>query len=821
MRDGRGPVMGERLDQFFAGLAASAPARLPSAPRGTIQFNFVQDDGPTTTWYVTLRDSRAQVDRVHRDATCVVEMKPDAFERLLAGADNEVAMLLRGSVSVEGDLSLFFAFRRLLPRSADSRSREPSSTVHRYTKRSGFDRRDVTSVFYGNIFMISAENGDVEATPTSPLGLFFFDTRFLSTWRLTVNDERLSVLSIDDIRSFETNFALAPGTPTHYVSATTSILRHRWVAESFEEEITLLNFAPAPARYTVRLDVGADFAEVLEIRDGYCRSRQVSTTIDQNALRLHYVRQSLHRETVISASEPAHIDEDGLTFTVTIDSHSAWSTRVRVLPLVRDLHRRDLRERLTSSTTRPRIEAGRDIDEVSSGAPRLRCDHAPLRDAYHRSILDLAALRYLGLNFKEHLPTVGLPWSMTLLGRENLISSFQALPFLPSRAASTLRILALSQGTRTDPFRGEEPGKILQESWYGESSAFNETPGAAGFFAADTTALFVILLDEYERWTGDATAVREYECHVRDAISWIDGDADLTGTGYVWSACRNTRIGLVNESWRSSPGGICFRDGRLATSPQAMCEIQGYTYDAKLRAARMARQFWADPAYADRLERDAAELRDRFNRDFWLPERGYYALALQADGDRVDALTSSIGHLLWSGIVPPERAESLARHLLGPALYSGWGVRTLASTETQFSPLGYHNGAVWPFDNSLIVWGLRRYGFRKEAARIAHTLLEAGEFFGGRLPALFAGYDRTQTRYPVPHTSADSPYAPSAGATLLLLRALLGLDPYNDYLVVDPAVPEELGYIELLDIPGRWGSADALAKGRRFRRQPR
>ncbi|WP_442930631.1 glycogen debranching N-terminal domain-containing protein [Micromonospora sp. NBC_00421] len=812
--------MDGRIEEFFVGLTADRPGRLPTAPTGLLRFDVVADDGETATWFVRFADGRARVTRTGDHPDCTVEIRPEAFVRLLAGRDNTVAMLLRGDVSVAGDLALLFTFRRLLPVPADSAGTEPAPELVRDTTPSFIGLDEVTSVFAGNIFMISAQNGDVSAAPTTPLGLFSFDTRFLSTWRLTVNSESLSVLSVDDVATYEAKFGLVPGEPTHYVNATTSVLRHRWVGPEFEEEITLFNYAPEPVRYVVRLDAGADFAEVLEVRDGFRRARPVTATIAENALRLHYKRSSLHRETVITSSTPAEFDEHGLTWTFTVASHGTWSTRLRVLALLRDLHRRDLRERLTSSAGRSHHRRGRDIAARTAGVPRLRADHKPLQQAYEYGIRDLAALHYPGLNFQAALPATGLPWSMALLGRESLVSSFQALPFMPDRAVNTLRILALSQGVRQDPFRGEQPGKIVQESRYGDSGAFNDTPEAASFTAADTTALFVILLDEYERWTGDEELVRRFEFEVRAAIGWLGSDADPTGTGYVWSTRHPTRTGLQNESWRNSADAVCFHDGRSPTFPLAICEIQGYAYEARRRAARMARRFWADPAWADRLERDAAGLRERFDRDFWLPERGHYAVAVQLDGTPLDSLTSNIGQLFCTGIVAPHRAEQMVAHLFSPALYSGWGIRTLASTAAEYNPLGHHTGAIWPWENSLIAWGLRRAGFRTHAARVATGLLDAARHFQGRLPAYLTGYDRAITHVPVPHGFTDSPYAPSAGAPLMLLRTLLGLEPYEDHLAVDAAVPEELGQIELLDIRGRWGYADALGRGRPFRDRP-
>jgi glycogen debranching enzyme len=233
-----------------------------------------------------------------------------------------------------------------------------------------------------------------------------------------------------------------------------------------------------------------------------------------------------------------------------------------------------------------------------------------------------------------------------------------------------------------------------------------------------------------------------------------------------------------------------------------------------MRGARLAREFWNDLSYADRLEREAADLKRRFNRDFWIADGGYYALALDADGGQVDALSSNIGHLLWSGIVEDAHADSVAEHLLGSRLFCGWGVRTLAEGEQRYNPVGYHVGTVWPFDNSFIAWGLRRYGFKKEAARIAAGILDAASFFNGRLPEAFCGYERALTKYPVEYPTACSPQAWSTGAPLLFLRTMLGLEPIGEHLVVDPVLPDGIGWVELLDIPGRWGRLDAFARGR-------
>jgi glycogen debranching enzyme len=374
-------------------------------------------------------------------------------------------------------------------------------------------------------------------------------------------------------------------------------------------------------------------------------------------------------------------------------------------------------------------------------------------------------------------------------------------------------VLGTWQGTRVDDFRDEDPGRILHEMRYGEMTAFEERPHSPYFGSADATPLFVVLLDEYERWTGDADLVRDLEQETRAALRWIDTYANLQGNGYIAYERRNVETGLENQCWKDSWDSISYHDGRLPGFPRATCELQGYAYDAKRRAARLARRFWNDPAYADELEADAAALKSRFNRDFWVADGQYFALALDADGAQVDVLSSNVGHLLWSGIVDDDKAPAIAEHLLGPRLFSGWGVRTLAEGEARYNPIGYHVGTVWPFDNSFIAWGLRRYGFKAEAARIAAGILEAAQFFAGRLPEAFGGYERELTRYPVQYPTACSPQAWSTGAPLLLLRTMLGLEPMDGHLMVDPAVPVGIGRIELLDIPGRWGRFDAFGRG--------
>ncbi|RQX01021.1 amylo-alpha-1,6-glucosidase [Micromonospora globispora] len=667
----------------------------------------------------------------------------------------------------------------------------------------------------GNTFVVSEDTGDIEATPSEPTGLFSLDTRFLSKWVLTVNGERLNTLSYDDLQYYEARFFLVPGVATHYIDAKLSIIRERAVGGSFRETLTILNHDEKPVDLQIRMDAGSDFADLFQVKDEILNKKgEIYSEVDGDRLRLGYRRGNFKRETVISSSQPARYDQNGFAFSVHLEPNEQWNTAIDVQTFALGPGGRDLRMGLRAHGTE-RLALEQDLQEWIRNAPKVNSEHGQVSATYRRSLIDLAALRFSPVSLGgQTLPAAGLPWFMTMFGRDSILTSLQALPFAPSLSKTTLRILAGLQGTRFDDFRDEDPGRILHEMRYGETSAFEEQPHSPYYGTADATPLFVILLDEYEKWSGDIALVKELERECRAALKWVDDYADLVGNGYIWYERRNTDTGLENQCWKDSWDSLSYRDGRLPGYPRSTCELQGYAYDAKMRAARLAREVWDDPAYADQLEREAAQLKERFNRDWWVADGEYFALALDPDGRQLAVLSSNIGHLLWSGIVDEDRAAKVAEHLVGPRLFSGWGVRTLAEGEVRYNPIGYHNGTIWPFDNSFIAWGLRRYGFAEEAATIANGILDAATYFDGRLPEAFGGYPRELTKFPVEYPTACSPQAWSTGTPLLLLRTMLGLEPHEGHLSVDPRLPIGMGRIEVLDIPGRWGKVDAFARGR-------
>lgn len=664
----------------------------------------------------------------------------------------------------------------------------------------------VISILQGSTFVVSDPRGDFLADRDTPVGLFYRDMRHLSRWQLRINGRELDVLSAATMEYDEAAFFLVEPTGTIYRNPSLSVIRRREVARGMREVIEIQNHSVEPVRLDLTLLFDADFADLFEVKDGLNKRGTSYRHVRDGVLTLGYRRDDFCRETYLSAAG-AYFTDESLAFRLEIAPRETWEGLIEIgvgveagRPLVKRAHRPDMPASLP---------------QWLAAAPRLDTDWHDLRATYRRSIVDLAALRfYPDPDDPASLPAAGLPWFMALFGRDSLLASYQALPFVPELARTTLHALAARQAVELDDLRDAEPGKILHELRLGEMAHFGERPQSPYYGAADSTPLFLIVLDEYERWTGDIDTVLQLEPAARAAVRWIEEYGDLDGDGFVEYQTRNPLTGLANQCWKDSWNSVIHPDGTLATKPIATCEIQGYCYDARRRIARLARDIWNDVDFAERLEADADKLQRRFDSEFWLADEEYYALALDGEKNPVRTLTSNIGHLLWSGIVPTDRVGALATHLCGERLFSGWGVRTLADGQPAYNPIEYHNGTVWPHDTALIAAGLARYGRRDEANRLAIALLDAARHVGFRLPEAFAGYPRRATEVPVIYPTACSPQAWATGAPLLLLRVLLGLEPTPDGLSVSPALPDRIEHLALRAIPGRWGRTDAIGDRR-------
>jgi glycogen debranching enzyme len=664
------------------------------------------------------------------------------------------------------------------------------------------------AILEGRTFLYSDAVGDV--TKGSIGGLIHADTRFLDQWLLTVDGERLLALRSGTVDHYSAAFFLTNPQMTGIAPNTLGVRRLRFVGDGLHERIEVSNYIEKPVNVELRLAVGTDFADLFEVKDVVRdRSAQIVREHAPNGARLafRYANEGFEAETVVEVSTPPdRLDGDDLVWDLALPPRGEWRCDVRV-PLrlgpneIQPMHR-DFGEVFASDGTDP-------ISRWLAQMPTFESDSQLLTDVIAKSARDILALRIEVKTPHEDIvvPAAGLPWFLTLFGRDTLVTAYQLVAMGPRAARGALIALAALQGTKLDDFRDEEPGKIPHELRAGELTQVGLKPHSPYYGTADATILWLTLLSEYWRWTRDDDFVVSLRDNALAALRWIDEHGDRDGDGYVEYATRSSQ-GLGNQCWRDSWDGIQFADGTIPPLPIATCEIQGYVYDAKQRLAELADGPLADAALATRLRAEAGALQERFDRDFWIDERGgYYAIGLDGDKRRIDSMTSNIGQLLWTGIVPVERAGAIAAHLMSDALHSGWGVRTLSTADRGYNPIGYHLGTVWPHDNSIIAMGLARYGFRDEVNRIAMPLLEAAAFSGYRLPEAFSGYERSIGRFPIPYPTACSPQAWATGTPIALLRAMLGLDAVDGALVLDPHLPEAIGRVFIGGLPAfgrRW-----------------
>jgi glycogen debranching enzyme len=515
---------------------------------------------------------------------------------------------------------------------------------------------------------------------------------------------------------------------------------------------------------------------------------------------------------VQATGEPA-IEGDDLVWQVELPARGVWKSDVDVEV--------DASGLLLERTHRDFGDSWREADDSLSRwmhqVPRFESGWDVLTEVFRRSVRDLAALRIAGrlpgMDQELGLPAAGLPWFMTLFGRDTLVTAMMSMWVGPELAKGGLTALALLQGTKVDDFRDEEPGKIAHEYRAGELTQLGLKPHNPYYGNTDATQLWLILLSAYWRWTGDDEFAAGMQGHVTRALEWIDTYGDADGDGFVEYQTRSPQ-GLGNQCWKDSFDGVQFADGRIPYLPIAIAEAQGYAYDAKIRTAELADLVFHDPGWAERLRREAAELKERFNRDFWTDDRGgFYAIGLDGDKQRIDSMTSNMGQLLISGIVPEDRAAVVVRQLMTDEMFSGWGVRTLSTDSAGFNPIGYHVGTIWPHDNAIIAAGMARGGFREESNRIALALVEAASYSQGRLPEAFAGFPRVVSRFPVPFPTACSPQAWATAAPFFLVSAMLGIGVHDGGLVVDPLVPESVGRIRIRGIHAFGARWDVDAEG--------
>jgi len=658
-------------------------------------------------------------------------------------------------------------------------------------------------------FFITDELGD--ALPGNEQGLYYEDSRFLSVYQLRLNGRRLRLLAARALEHFHAVHLLSNPVSDTLQPDSVTLVRHRLVGQGLHEDLELTSHLDEPVVLQLDLRVASDFLHLFQVR-GHVdpeesrepRRRCVVRPVEHGwGIHLAYREDEPYPATEIRFSQPPGYPEPDLAqFRVTLGARGSWHMCVDVVPLTRDNQPR----RPSYSCQRPpgtEIVDGRQrrLREAITAAPRLETDYYPLQEAYDRALRDLLSLHFKGeaLGSDEVVLAAGIPWFMALFGRDSLITAYQALPYFPNVAPGVLRALARLQGTRVVPESEEAPGKILHEYRTGDVPAPRTViPTFPYYGTIDATPLFLILLAATYRRSGDRDLVVELWEHAESALAWMGQYGDRDGDGFL-EYLRSTDTGLVNQGWKDSWDAIRFRDGRIATPPIALCEVQGYAYAAHLGMADLYDALGQERSAREQRQQ-AAALAGHFNRAFWLPERNYYALALDATKRPVDSLASNAGQALWTGIVAPEQAARVADQLLGSELFSGWGVRTMGAAEGGYSPVGYHTGTVWPHDNSLIAAGLARYGFLDHACQVIEAqLATAAALPAYRLPELFAGYGRAEYGFVVEYPVACVPQAWAAGAILLHVTTMLGLriDVPGRRVTLQPCLPSKINRLRL------------------------
>ena len=652
----------------------------------------------------------------------------------------------------------------------------------------------------GNLFLLCTDDGDILADTDQ--GLYFHDMRHLSAATLTLDGAQAVVLLADAGDGHRAIHQLTDSRQR------LGLRREKVLGDAFTETITLDNYTSQPVECTLRLSYAADFADMFVVRGmpQARRGRLHPARWRGRTLSFGYDGADGHeRKTTLHFDQtPDQRHGSNLAFRLCLQPRRAW--HVTVICELRD------RKHGTSDTApdvsvgatheqRQRARAGQ-LDHQA----RIETSNALFNAILGRSFMDLHMLRMREQD--RVFFAAGVPWYVALFGRDTLVTALQVLAFEPDIAANTLRVLASHQGTRIDDDRDEQPGKILHELRVDEMANLGEIPQTPYYGSVDSTPLFLVLLGAHAAWTGSLDLFHELHDSVCSALEWIERFGDSDSDGFIDYQTHSPRGGR-NQGWKDSGNGIVLEDGQLAEPPIALPEVQGDVYLA-WRSLSDVFERDGDVDVARRLRQRAQNLYTRFNREFWLPRERYIAFCRQRDGRFSTSIASNAAHALWTGIVEPRKARDVARRVLEPDMFSGWGVRTLSAEDRSYNPLDYQVGSVWPHDNAAIVAGMHGYGFTREANQVFTAMMQAAaEFEHFRLPEVFAGYDRHLASKPVRYPVACNPQAWAAGSIPHMLASALGLraDGFNRCLnIIRPALPEWLDWVTIEHL--RVGSAE-------------
>ena len=662
----------------------------------------------------------------------------------------------------------------------------------------------LVTINQGNTFVLCEPGGCI--TSDTDQGIYSRDTRYVSNYDFFADGERWILQNSGAVtyyafRAYLTN----PGIVTEYGEiepATLSLVFNRTVSECIHEDFDLHNYGMKRVRFNLEISVRTDFADIFEVKaKRVIRKGNVTTqwSPERSELINTYEHETFKRSLLFQLRDcgsPASYSNGRVRFFVDLDRGASWHTCCRYVFV------EGTQKRRSSYNCARGLENSKNAAEMSNWKEVTTSVTTANEDIYRlfkQSVEDLAALRLpLGGAENEFVPAAGVPWFVTVFGRDSLIVSLQNMIVYPDFARGALRVLGDLQAHETDDFRDARPGKILHEIRYGELATLKRIPHTPYYGTADATALYLITLHEAWKWSGDDQLIQQYKSVIDGCLDWIDRYGDLDGDGLQEYQTRSAQ-GYENMGWKDAGDSVIYPDGTPVKGPKALCELQGYTYDVWLRMAD-AFDYFHESERAVWLREKARNLHQKFEELFWCDDTGFYAYALDGDKKQVKTIVSNPGHLLWSGIVRTDRAAHVVRRLMEADMWSGWGIRTLSENNPAYNPFSYQNGSVWPHDNGIIAMGFKRYGFADEAAMIARDISEAASYFAfNRLPELYAGIRREQGTFPVQYLGANVPQAWAAGSVFHLLQAILGLqaDAHKKALYVNPVLPHWLPEITL------------------------
>lgn len=665
------------------------------------------------------------------------------------------------------------------------------------------------AIHQGQTVLVTAPDGQVNSPGNH--GMYFRDTRVISAWAIYTNGEPWDLLNGGAVSSHAANIVL---TNQAFVSEdgpiparTLGLKIGRHVEGGMHEDIDITNNGLRPVRFNLEIAIRSDFADIFEVKaDQIVRRGHITTswTPKRQVLRIAYRNKDFCRELIVRTGKgnntPAANANGRLSFDIALAAGESWHRCLSYELIDGDSHVRAPGPCADASET---TSHARKVNDWQRAVLKITTSNEEFYRCYNQGVIDMAALRLplKGTDRMVFVPAAGLPWFVALFGRDTLIGSLQTLIVYPEFATGALEVLGRYQATERDDYRDAEPGKILHELRYGELAHFKLIPHTPYYGTADATPLYLVALHATWRATGNRALIERLLPNVEACLSWIDKYGDRDGDGFQEYQTRS-KAGYENMGWKDSGDAVMYPDGTLVAGPKALCELQGYVYDAWLRTAEIYDEL-GNKRRANALRKKAAELYEKFNDVFWDEGDGFYAYALDGAKKKVMTVASNIGQCLWSGIVAPERAGAVVKRLMRKDMWSGWGIRTLSADHVSFNPYDYQTGAVWPHDNSLIALGMRRYGFASEAAMVARDISgAAGHFLLNRLPELYAGLQRNGTSFPVQYLGANVPQAWAAGTPFMLLQAMLGLqqDAPRGKLYVDPALPDWLPDVTLKDL---------------------